>query len=204
MLKYKANNKMSTKVAIDIALFLPEKIGAFVCDLSASLIRTNNMKPYIIDNKVYFSHVSLLMGTIERDNIFSVKEKIEPIVKKYLPLEVHITGIDTSLKFPILTVEKTGGLFALHYEVMKSVNLGQDAVREMFVEPEVTDGSIEYVRNFRNARVGDNFYPHITLGNGNTEHLKIEFPIRVSVNEIAICQLGYSCSCRKVLEKITV
>lgn len=196
---------MENKIAIDIVLLLPDDINKVICDLSSKIIPAQDVKLYVLDNVNYFPHVSLLMGTALESEIESIKEKLELIVKKYLPLEITFTNIDTShQEFPGLVVEKTQELINLRSEIADVIHLDNDATKEMFFDSDISDSAVDFVNNYREKKLDDKdkFELHTTLGFGDAKLLDISLPLKTTVNILAICYLGYCLSCRKVLARV--
>jgi hypothetical protein len=67
----------------------------------------------------------------------------------------------------------------------------------VFGNETVNKSTLLWIENFPAESVYEKFFPHITLGYGQTtlENLPIDF----KVPKIALCQLGNHCTCRKVL-----
>lgn len=191
------------KIALDIVLLPPEDISELARNLSKAVIPPENMRPLRLGKNDYLPHISILMGTTSAENIKSIKNKIEQITKKYLPLKITFTHIEEPDKFPYLAIQKTKELINLQNEIAEVVSLDYDADKTMFVDPDIADAYIDWVNNFRKNCLGEEkFNPHITLGLGDSSKCKVDFPIQTNVDTIAICQLGYGCSCRKVFEKL--
>lgn len=196
---------MENKIAIDIVLLLPDDMNKVICDLSSKIIPPKNAKPYVLDNVNYFPHVSLLMGTALESEIESIKEKLEPIFKKYIPFEINFTNIDTShQEFPGLVIEKTQELINLRSEIADVIHLDNCATKEMFFDFDISDSAVDFVNNYREKKLDDKdkFELHTTLGFGDVNLLDINLPLKTTVNTLAIYHLGYCLSCRKVLAKV--
>lgn len=192
------------KVAIDIVLLLPDKMNRVACRLSERMISPEDMRPYKLGKNDYMPHVSLLMGTTSVENIESIKNKIETIVRKYLPLKITFTQIKQG-NFPYLVIEKTEELVALQNEIARDVQLDYDADKTMFFDSDISDKGVGYVNKFKeNNLIEGKFNLHLTLGLGDPSPLDVDFPIETTVNTIAISHIGYGCSCRKVFEKIII
>lgn len=197
------------KIAIDIVFLLPNEIGKAVCDLSKKISLPKNQEPYVLDNIKYIPHASILMGIVEENKIGLIKEKLEPIIKKYLPLELDFTGVENikwgEVIFPYLTIRNKRELKSLQEEIWQTVHLDYDSTRDAFFDANISDSGIDYVGNFKKNKIDKNdFDLHVTLGAGNRELVGVDFPPKAKINTVAICHLGYGCSCRKILSKITV
>jgi len=194
--------KTENKIAIDIVLLLPDDTNKLARDLSSKIISPENMRPYKLGENDYLPHISLLMGTTFANNIESIKNKIEPILKKYLPIKITFTGIKQGT-FSYLEIEKTETLVALQNEIAENIQLDYDANKTMFLDPDISDQGVDWINKFRENNLGEaKFNLHVTLGLGDASSLNSNFPIKTIVNTLAICHIGYGCSCRKVFNKI--
>ena len=196
------NNK---KIAIDIVLLLSDEMNKMACELSAKIIPSKDFKEYVLDNLNYFPHISLLMGTAKENEITSIRENILPILKKYLPLTVTFTKVELSAnRFPYLVIKKTKKLASLQSEITKIIKVDYDATKKMCADSDISDQGIDFINNFRENNLGQGkFKLHLTLGFGDASFLNINFPIKTIVDTIAIGHIGYGCSFRKLLTKIT-
>ncbi|PIP68884.1 hypothetical protein CO033_00920 [Candidatus Nomurabacteria bacterium CG_4_9_14_0_2_um_filter_32_10] len=197
---------MENKIAIDIALLLPDKMNKIICDLSNKIIPHADLKPYILNNVNYLPHISILVGTIKIGEVGIIKEKIEQIIKKYLPLKITFKNLITkNTKFPLLDIGNIEELINLRKEIVSLVSLDSDATKEMCFDVDISNGGVDFINNFKRDKfIEESFEFHTTLGLGDASFLNVELPIETVVNTIAICHLGYGCSCRKVLAKIVV
>lgn len=194
---------MENKIAIDIALLLPDDLNKIICDLSSKIIPRKDLKPYVLDNVNYLPHISLLMGTTRENEVELIKEKIESIIKKYLPLKIIFSNLDKSGKFPFLAIDNIGELTNLRKEIASLVYLDSDATKEMCFDTDISNGGIDFINNFRKDKVDvKQLEFHVSLGLGNASLLNIDLPIETTINTVAVCHVGYGCSCRKVLAKI--
>jgi hypothetical protein len=88
-------------------------------------------------------------------------------------------------------IELDSELKSLHNEVMEVLGeLAQTSDNQRFAE-DVEDSTRNYVRDFENY-AGENYQPHITLGYGSSEPLKVLGKIDC---ELAIFHLGNHCTC---------
>ena len=194
---------MNKKIAISIVLLLPDEFNQMICSLSSKIIPPKGLKPYVLDNKKYLPHITLLMGTITEDKIRLIKKKIEIISKKYLPIKINLINLKNN-SFPSLDIQQTQELVDFQNEIAREIILDYDATKEMFVDSDISDLGVEWINKFKeNNLSAGKFNIHLTLGSGDASYLEINLPIEVNINTIAISQIGYGCSCRKVLENIT-
>ncbi len=195
---------MENKIAIDIVLLLSNETNDIICDFSKKIVTPKDLKPYVLDNINYIPHISLLMGVVTSDKLNLVKEKIKPILNKYLPLEITFDGLIKN-KFPGLEIKKTKELVNLQKDIAEAIHLDYDATRDMFFDADISDQGIEWINKFRENNINDGKYNiHITLGLGDIGSLDFNLPIKTTINTAAVCHIGYGCSCRKILAKIVV
>ncbi len=62
---------------------------------------------------------------------------------------------------------------------------------------DISETTLQWIKNYRQKAAFENFSPHITLGYGEIEDL--EFPKELKASTLALCHLGNHCTCREVL-----
>jgi hypothetical protein len=88
----------------------------------------------------------------------------------------------------------------LHEKVMVELAtyLSPDVTADMLYDPaEVGQSTLLWIKNYRAKSGFENFFPHITIGYGETKNLS--FPIKFTASPLALCHLGSHCTCRKIL-----
>lgn len=190
---------MNQKVAIDIVLLLPQQVEQLVCDLSRKIIAPENTKALVLDGKNYIPHISLLMGTAELNDIEKHYAALQSIVQKYLPMNIVISALEKN-NFVSLKIEKTKQLSDLQNEITETIPLDYDATPEMFTNAEGGKEQVDWVNNYITNSGGDNFDPHVTIGIGDGSACNTELPIEAKISSLAICRLGYGCSCRSIIK----
>jgi len=146
------------------------------------------------------------MGCIEENNIPGIKYVLDEISTEFSPF--HLQAIDlqaeiipTGKKVSVIQIKNLDNLQKLHETVMKKLwkYLSYDVAASMlFNPPEVEEETLYWIRNYANNYEDPTLFdPHITVGMGETD--KFQMPIHFSASEIALCQLGNYCTCRKVI-----
>lgn len=188
--------------AIDIALIPAKPLLNYALELNQNLIGS----ALVLDLDTALPHLTLAMAVIDDINEQEIIKELGILANKYETLELNLDhvfkhhsqehGLVSGLGFAC-----SDELMHLHNEVMTltqhySIQVdGND--KSVFAYP----GEINYsaaaswVVDFPRKHAYSNFDPHITIGMGELENLRIE---KFSFSEIALCHLGKFCSCRKV------
>lgn len=197
-------------MAVDIVLIPPKEI----LDLA---IKTNrNFKDtaaenYVQDLKTCLPHITLLMGLMDEDKLPKAVKKLDEVAKKFSALNLSIDGVDLSersdgKKMSGFRVKKTLKLQSLHetlVEEMQDVFSYEDVKKGMFYSPPpLKDVPNYWVQGFAKTKVMGSYEPHITLGFGVPEELA--YSIQFKTSDLALCQLGNHCTCRKILAKTSL
>lgn len=196
------------KKAIDIVLLPSEDIMDLCIELN---------KPWVqgiddeieLDKKKCLPHITLAMGLMEDGQLGQVEDIMKEIASSFQPLDLKITEVEVYEKpdgpdMSGLKIERSSQLQNLHETVMdKLVPLFtyDDVTKEMFFSPPlVNEIPGWWVENFVRTSVRDKYNPHITLGMGVPEKLKL--PIEFQASRLALCHLGSYCTCRKILAEV--
>lgn len=194
-----------TKIAIDVILLPSEEMVDKAIEINKELLRSFENK-IILDKQKCLPHISLCMGCIEKEKISEVKEILEDIAKEFSTFNLTAEGIKTDViptgkKVSELHIKNIEALQKLHETVMRRLwkYLNYDVkIPMLYNPPEVEEITLYWIKNY--AKKYDDpstFYPHITVGFGETN--KFKFPIEFTASKLAICQLGNYCTCRKVI-----
>lgn len=154
-------------------------------------------------------HISLNMGVVEKKNIDKIKEQLEKIAEEMKPLPLALREIRGSIhqsgrKCLTFAVKHTPELQRLHEEVMRRLEgliiHGYDGNDVTLLESkENYPVTKEWVKNYGIRDAFGRFYPHITIGFG--ESVEVKLPVTFTASTLALCHLGNYCTCRKVLWK---
>ncbi len=196
-------------VAIDIVL-LPELEDQHKAVEANRMLESaeNEQIPLSLSNCI--PHITVLMGCVSRENLKQIDRKLNELSREFSGLSVSSKGhymVKNSWgKVTTLwNIDKDSDMLSLHHKVLSQIGglVHYDVEREMFHEPqEVTGSTMEYVKKFIIDHGGINYDPHITIGYGELKDFDLPQEIRIS--EIAACQLGNHCTCRKVLASAKV
>jgi len=203
---------ISDRKAIDIVLLPPPAIADSAVKINKMLNDYFKNKTIVLDKKTCLPHISLAMGSITSENLEILLDDLLLISDKYLPYEASFKGYAA-----VKTSENkvVSGIDIIKNEVISNL---QDEINTSFSkfnngvvtpdmiypdETEITDFTLEYSANYLKNSAGDNFSPHITLGNGNVYELKNipVIPSKFICENIAVCHLGNNCTCRDILWK---
>ena len=184
-------------IAVDVVLLPPEHVMDKAIEFNRELLKKFENK-IVLNKKNCLPHISLAMGAIEERDLESVG-KILKKLGKLLPLELGIYGIETVGGSPCFSIKSSQEIQELHETIMNGLKkyFTYKVERDMFFNPsEVSISSINYVKDYPIKYSFKNFYPHITLGE---EKLEKDVSIKFTASRLAVCQLGSSCTCRKIL-----
>jgi hypothetical protein len=181
------------KLAIDIVLLPPEEIMDYVIEINKTEVSKGEL------NKTDFlPHISLAMGVIEESNLEKLKIIVEGLFTHPIKLQLdkfyYVEDYAKERSYGILI--KGEKLQKMHEELMDKTKdlISYDATRENIYNQEAEPTA---VNDFKEKYALENYQPHITIRckevNGELE--RKEF----TINKIAICHLGVSTTCRKIL-----
>ena len=196
-------------VAIDIVILPPRGVSKTAVSLNKEI----NNRYFSLGTSDYMPHMSLAMAYV--DSLEEVGKVLWAIVAKTKPLKITLNKIMSKRMQPgwgggrvqnLWNVERNNSLWELHKALVGSLPyVDVPKQPEMsFVDGEnVSRLAMEYVAGFRFKNSGENYWPHVTLGNGDNEidkELKKEF----ICSEIVLAQLGDFCTVRRVLARFNL
>jgi len=187
------------KIAIDVVLLPPENIMDLAIQINKTEAEKGNSKGEL--NKVdFFPHLSLAMGIIKKEDFDKVIEIVRKISNKYQPQKLklqkpyYVEGKDGQKSYAIMISK--GYLKKLHKDLMNQLNpfLSFDATsKEIYNQEEEPD----YVNQYKKIGSFDKYNPHITL---RCKEITQKIPKQIFVaKRLAICHIGISTTCRKIL-----
>jgi len=163
----------------------------------------------VLDEQTCLPHVSLVMGCIEDGDIEEVGRILEDSAGRYRWEPLRISGIHIQTnwmgqKISSFEIEKTVWLSRLHEELTLRLSryLSYEVTEDMVLGAEVSDSTLQWIREYAKKSSFERFFPHITIGYG--ELGDFAFPREFSVSRLALCHLGNHCTCRKVLLSVPV
>lgn len=194
-----------SKIAVDVAILLPEEIEKKAIELNRAL--DTKYQKIMLDKENTLTHITLCRGVLDEKYFEEAKNIISDITNEISEIELTATNIKSSVmhtgeEISEITIAKTQALLRLHDKIMTSLKhlLTYDATTDMlYSPPEPDEGTLQWIRKYK-ERHGqpEIFNPHITLGIGKGEDL--EKPLNFTATRIALCQLGNYCTCKKVFK----
>ena len=192
------------KMAVDIVLLPSEQMTNKAIEANSRLL-TQFADQIILDKENCLPHISLAMGCIDKRDIACIEKILQTIADKYPPGQLSVIGIDTATnsvgeKVSAFKLEKTQRLQSLHEEVMRRTApyFSYDVTAEMVLSPPMAGKStLLWIKNYPEKSAFENFFPHITIGYGQTDDFS--FPAKFTASKLALCHLGNHCTCRKIL-----
>jgi len=190
-----------SQIAIDIAILLPPKVAEAAISFSDLLCQKYGERMHL-NTTDCLPHISLVMGVVLESDLEDVNRIVAEAKMKFLPLELEITGVKSTKNSTSLEIERTLELEELQEDLLNKLTpfLSYEPTEEMFAEaPEPK--ALSWVAEFHSNSTGENFKPHITIGPAS-EYETYDGPLTFKGSELAICQLGNYCSCKKLLATI--
>ena len=195
------------RIAIDVVLLPSDEMTDYAIEVNRELLKTFDNK-IILDRENCLPHISLAMGCIDEKDIPHIEKILRDIAKKCSFRELRVVDIraetiPTGKKVSGFKIEKTKELQLLHEEVMQRLTpyFTYDVTTAMlFSPPEVEQATLFWIKSYPEKSSFENFSPHITIGFGETDKVKV--PIKFAASKLALCHLGNYCTCRKVLVSI--
>ncbi len=195
------------RIAVDVVLLPDEQMTNRAIELNAELVEKFGRK-IVLDKENCLAHISLAMGCIDERDVPAIERVLTVVAERGALGELKIIGIHTSTNLKgetvsVFEVEKTVKLQSLHEKVMEKVQPYFSSVVTtdmIYGNEEVAQTTLEWIRNYREKVSFASFYPHITIGYGESEEQ--EFPIEFAALKLALCHLGNHCTCGKILSSI--
>jgi len=193
--------------AVDVVLLPDEAMTERAIEANRELVAKYGEK-IVLNKESCLPHISLAMGCIDEKDIDAIGTILKAVAESSVVTELEAIGVQTSTnsvgeKVSAFEVENRNELQLLHEEVMEKLApyLGSDVTADMLYElAEVGESTLLWIKNYREKSSFTEFFPHITIGYGETEGQR--FPIRFGASRLALCHLGNHCTCRKVLVSI--
>lgn len=191
-----------THTAIDIALLLPDSLSHSLMALN----RTLQAPPdgFYFDS-THLPHLTLVQQFVQRNDLEAIASVVEEVVQNQAPLALVTTDISCAHVSSTLGVGPSRELAALHRRLMERlepfhVEVDRNDQADAFWTDD--DGprpaDIDWVATFREQSALQRFDPHITIGAGMLTARVAPTPFVAT--QLAMCQLGRFCTCRRVLQ----
>ncbi|MBI3283188.1 hypothetical protein HYZ70_03895 [Candidatus Curtissbacteria bacterium] len=201
--KMESKEGQSEIVAGDIVILPHDEITEEAISLNRRILDA----PFRLSGTDFLPHITLAMAYMDLKGVFS---EVERMAGQSRPFNIVLDRVSYKDMDPAWgggkyqsswDVEESGDLLDLHQRLVRDLPRIDFSGRtgQLFVdEDQVSQTVVEYVRDFRSKHSGKNYWPHITLGNGDNgleQHLRKEFVC----SEIVLAQLGNFCTVRKIL-----
>jgi hypothetical protein len=194
------------RIAIDIALLLPDSLGRSLTALNRTLRPPPEGFHF---DATHLPHLTLVQQFAKQQDLEAVASVVGDVARHEAPLVLATTRITHGHVSSTLGVELTDQLAALHRRLIERLEPFRDGADEDDqYDAFWTDGDeprpadIEWVATFREQSALQRFYPHITIGMGVLATPMN--PTSFVVTRLAMCQLGRFCTCRRVLRGWTL
>lgn len=187
------------KIAIDIALLPPDDVMDRAIAVNQKIIAKYPSK-LVLSKTERLPHITLLQAVIDEKNMEAATTILERIAREFEPLK-----LTAKLVYKAETSSNSFRVFGnypelqkLHEQIMQNFKslISYDAEAGYFDNDEVSERTIDYVKNFCEKSAYSNFRPHITLGKGEAQE---DEDLSFTASRLAICHLGNFNTCKKVL-----
>ncbi len=191
-----------TKLAIDIALIPPKHINNQSIQVNQSLQDGLNKIPLNI--QTHIPHITLAMGVIDANHLQEILSEVANIATRYTAFDfefnhLYHAHLSTNEDIVGFGLSKPIAIQQLHEECMQVIH--PKAIHQ-FDKTVLYDGeqadsiTLDFIKNFPKKSTGSSFSPHITIGFGSPQQIKIS-PLTFRTTNLAVYQLGNYCTCQK-------
>ena len=187
--------------AIGVVLLLPPAEEAKAVKVNRSLTGTSNTA-ILLGSGEGIPHISLAMGAIKDDELPQLFQALKNLgAGKSWTIEVDKLHQKQKATEALNSwnIVLTPALLELHNAIMQLYPpLIEEAKPEMLIQNQpIGEGTLHWIKNYKQESAGSNFWPHITLGYGS---LAQPFePFTFQTNRLAVCHLGNRCTCQEIL-----
>ena len=185
-------------LALDVAILLPRTLRRKVAALNETL--ASPPEGFRFDN-THLPHITLMQQFVATDRLEIFSRALGGLTRELKTLGLKTGDVTYSGTCATWQVEPTSPLLELHRRLMDGLrpfNAGNGTL-DSFVSgdtpPRLND--LDWVTQYHAQAAYDHFDPHITLGVGTLRRLPT--PTRFSADQLALCQLGRFCTCRRVI-----
>ncbi|MBC8495730.1 2'-5' RNA ligase family protein [archaeon] len=192
------------KIAIDIALLLPDEINS----LCIGLNQQDKNAFFDLTKKDNHPHITLTMAVIDEADIHKIEVILRNVAEKFSGLQLELTELNYTItpedkKSYQFVIGSSKEIKELRQKIVKELSpyFSYEVEDSMFFvdnDEEFRPVSKYWVANHEKRNLSlDKFKPHISLK--NTAATFDEFPIKFTTNKLVMAQLGNYCTCRKIL-----
>ena len=192
------------RYAVNVAILPPEPVMDLALEWNKKLVK-NRAANITLDKTNFMPHVSLVMGCLRADQLDRANEILQSIAGRHKTLDLkipHIRTVNTSSGDTVITfdINPTDELTKLHESVVNAFKplLTQDAISDdVHGPPPINNAALNWINNYVPHHCFDHFWPHITIGFGESPGHVTSSSFQAS--RLAICHLGNHCTCRNIL-----
>ncbi len=180
-----------TKLAIDAVLFPSSEVVEEAIKLNKELLLQvdNNIN---LNRENCLPHISLAMGGLEEDDLSIIYKDLKEVAQQSKEInlkiiDIHIQELENDQKASSLVIEKTKQIQAIHEKVIEILMpyFTSEVTKDMLCSSLVEAVTLNWIRNYLNESSFENFFPHITIGFGKINNIKL--PIYFTATKLAIC-----------------
>ncbi len=186
------------KKAIDIVLLPPENVMDILIDINKAGKRDDG-RVVVMNKKNMLPHLTLAMANIDEVHLEKIKEIISKLASGTKPIEVELFQEGKTYYGLGAKKENFKNLFEQIVEAIEPYN-SHDADRESIFEEDkdiMEQRHLDYINRFTIDQNFEIFNPHVTTHSRNLAGHKL--PIKFTADRLAICHLGFPCTCREIL-----
>lgn len=190
-------------ISIDIVFLPPKNIQKLCIDINKKLTKRYGEKIRLGFNKGV-PHITLTFACISRSMLSELYEKIEEFSNNMQSQKLSLESLEINDRSTSFNVSVTQEIIDFRNKIInfiKQIHVkSSDYDTFAYVEGfEINSDHLLWVNEYIYM---ETFWPHISLGFGKISYNKL--PLGFSCSEIAVYQLGYSCTCQKLLFKKTL
>ena len=193
----------STIVATDLAFLLPDPLNRAVTAINRTLLPPPDGFRF---DATHLPHLTIVQQFVRRDALGEIGDTITRAIGELDAIPLVTTELAAGRVARTLGVALTAELAALHRRLLDDLAPFQEGAAAPGAfwtdgdQPRPAD--VEWVASFRQRSARASFVPHITIGIGRIKTTLD--PSRFTASEVALCQLGRFCTCRRVLDTWTL
>ena len=198
-----AKERNADKLAIDIVILPPDDVMDVAIQWNQGL-HSPNTENIRLNKERSLPHISLAMGCLRADQLEQARAALKSISSSHHAPELHVHRVKivetTSNRVVSFDIADNPLLTRLHESVVDTFGsmMTQDATEtELSDAPPIDVSAINWINQYIPHHCFENFWPHITIGFGETSDFFQPFSFQAT--RLAICHLGNYCTCTRIL-----
>ncbi len=191
------------RLAIDVVLLPPDPVMDMALAWNRTLLK-NGSQIIVLDKNHRIPHVSIVMGCLSIENLERAISVLKAVSASHRAMKLDVSRIKTATTasgtVTSFDIEPSHELLRLHESIVTSFSplLTQDTTEADLNDlPPIEASALEWINNYISDHCYNRFWPHITLGFGDSPNNLTPFTFEAS--RLAICHLGNYCTCTKIL-----